>query len=95
MVTFSETRSALRAVVGYDEEDMIEAQVSPHDQKKEAFETYLKDIESTMVFPQAKEAYNTLVTDLDGYWDIDAEVLELATSSSDDGYLKAQEIDNL
>ena len=80
MVTFSETRSALRAVVGYDE-------------KKEAFETYLKDIESTMVFPQAKEAYNTLVTDLDGYWDIDAEVLELATSSSDDGYLKAQEID--
>ena len=46
-----------------------------------------------MVFPQAKEAYNTLVTDLDGYWDIDAEVLELATSSSDDGYLKAQEID--
>ena len=93
MVTFSETRSALRAVVGYDEEDMIEAQVSLHDQKKEAFETYLKDIESTMVFPQAKEAYNTLVTDLDGYWDIDAEVLELATSSSDDGYLKAQEID--
>ena len=87
MVTFSETRSALRAVVGYDEEDMIEAQVSLHDQKKEAFETYLKDI------PQAKEAYNTLVTDLDGYWDIDAEVLELATSSSDDGYLKAQEID--
>ena len=56
MVTFSETRSALRAVVGYDEEDMIEAQVSLHDQKKEAFETYLKDIESTMVFPQAKEA---------------------------------------
>ena len=93
MVTFSETRSALRAVVGYDEEDMIEAQVSLHDQKKEAFETYLKDIESTMVFPQAKETYNTLVTDLDGYWDIDAEVLELATSSSDDGYLKAQEID--
>ena len=93
MVTFSETRSALRAVVGYDDEDMIEAQVSLHDQKKEAFETYLKDIESTMVFPQAKEAYNTLVTDLDGYWDIDAEVLELATSSSDDGYLKAQEID--
>ena len=34
MVTFSETRSALRAVVGYDEEDMIEAQVSLHDQKK-------------------------------------------------------------
>ena len=72
---------------------MIEAQVSLHDQNKEAFETYLKDIESTMVFPQAKEAYNTLVTALDGYWDIDAEVLELATSSSDDGYLKAQEID--
>lgn len=93
MVTFSETRSALRAVVGYDDEDMIDAQVNLHDQKKEAFETYLKEIESSMVFAQAKDAYDTLVSDLDGYWDIDAKVLELATSSSDDGYLKAQEID--
>ena len=93
MVAFSETRSALRAVVGYDEEDMIEAQINLHDQKKEAFETYLKEVESSIVFSQAKEAYNTLVTDLDGYWDIDAKVLEYATSSSDDGYLKAQEFD--
>ncbi len=93
MTAFSETRSALRAVVGYDEEDMIEAQTQLHDQKKEAFETYLKEIESSMVFSQAKDAYNTLVADLDGYWEIDAKVLELATSSSDDGYLKAQEID--
>ena len=93
MVTFSETRSALRAVVGYDEEDMIEAQITLHDQKKEAFETYLKEIENSMVFSQAKEAYNILVADLDGYWDIDAKVLEYATSSSDDGYLKAEELD--
>lgn len=93
MATFSDTRSALRAVVGYDEEDMIEAQVQQHDQKKEAFETYLKEIESSVVFPQARDAYDTLAADLDGYWDIDAKVLELATSSSDDGYLQAQEID--
>ena len=93
MAAFSDTRSALRAVVGYDEDDMIEEQAKLHDQKKEEFETYLKEIESSMVFSQAKNAYNTLISDLDGYWDIDANVLELATSSSEDGYLQAQEID--
>ncbi len=93
MVTFSETRSALRAVVGYDEEDRIKVQTQLHDQKKESFESYLKAIESSMVFSQAKDAYRTLVADLDGYWEIDAKVLELATASSDEGYLKAQEID--
>ena len=93
MALFSDTRSALRAVVGYDEDDMIEAQTKLHDQKKEEFETYLKEIESSMVFPKAKDAYNTLVSDLDGYWDIDEKVLELATSSLEDGYLQAQKID--
>lgn len=93
MAAFSDTRSALRAVVGYDEEDMIDAQTELHDQKKEVFETYLKEIENFMVFSEAKDAYHTLVTDLDGYWEIDARVLEFATSSLEDGYLKAQEID--
>ena len=41
MTAFSESRSALRAVVGYDDEAVIEKQTALHDQKKEAFETYM------------------------------------------------------
>ena len=38
MTAFSESRSALRAVVGYDDEAVIEKQTALHDQKKEVFE---------------------------------------------------------
>lgn len=31
--------------------------------------------------------------ELDGYWELDAQVLELATSDDEDGYLKAQNLD--
>lgn len=43
MTAFSESRSALRAVVGYDDEAVIEKQTALHDQKKEAFETYMDE----------------------------------------------------
>ena len=41
LVSFSEARSALRAVVGYDDEQEIEEQIELHDQKKEVFQTYM------------------------------------------------------
>ena len=44
MTAFSESRSALRAVVGYDDEAVIEKQTALHDQKKEAFETYMDEL---------------------------------------------------
>ena len=42
MTAFSESRSALRAVVGYDEEAVIKKQTELHTEKKEAFNTYMK-----------------------------------------------------
>ena len=33
------------------------------------------------------------MTELDGYWELDARILELATSDDADGYLEAQELD--
>ena len=48
MTAFSESRSALRAVVGYDDEAVIEKQTALHDQKKEAFETYMDELSRTL-----------------------------------------------
>ena len=50
MTAFSESRSALRAVVGYDDEAVIEKQTALHDQKKEAFETYMDELSRTLKF---------------------------------------------
>lgn len=92
MTAFSESRSALRAVVGYDDEAVIEKQTALHDQKKEAFETYMDELSRTLKFSE-EEAYNAVLTELDGYWELDARILELATSDDADGYLEAQELD--
>lgn len=93
MVTFSETRSSLRAIVGYDDEDNIEAQKQLHEEKKEAFETYLADVGESMVTEEGVEAYNTVLADLEGYWELDAEIIELGASLEGDGYLEAQQKD--
>ena len=44
MTAFSESRSALRAVVGYDEEAVIKKQTELHTEKKEAFNTYMRSL---------------------------------------------------
>lgn len=93
MTAFSESRSALRAVVGYDDEDVIEKQVELHDQKKAAFETYIDELNRSIKFAEGRDAYNQVLQELEGYWDLDAQVLELATSDDEDGYLKAQDLD--
>ena len=71
MTAFSESRSALRAVVGYDDEAVIEKQTALHDQKKEAFETYMDELSRTLKFSEGREAYNAVLTELDGYWELD------------------------
>ena len=93
MTAFSESRSALRAVVGYDDEDVIEKQVELHDQKKAAFDTYIDELNRSIKFAEGRDAYNQVLQELEGYWDLDAQVLELATSDDEDGYLKAQDLD--
>ena len=50
MTAFSESRSALRAVVGYDEEAVIKKQTELHTEKKEAFNTYMEELDRTLRF---------------------------------------------
>ena len=93
MTAFSESRSALRAVVGYDEEAVIEKQVELHNEKKEAFNTYMEELDNTLRFDEGRTAYNDVLQALEGYWELDDQVLQLATSDDEDGYLKAQDLD--
>lgn len=93
MTAFSETRSALRAIVGYDDEAVIEKQIALHDQKKAAFETYIEELDRSIKFAEGRDTYNQVLQELEGYWDLDAQVLELATSDDEDGYLQAEQLD--
>ena len=90
VAAFSESRSALRAVVGYDDKAVIDKQIELHDQKKAAFETYIDELNRSIKFTEGRDAYNKVLQELDGYWELDAQVLELATSDDEDGDLTAQ-----
>ena len=92
MTAFSESRSALRAVVGYDEA-VIKKQTELHTEKKEAFNTYMEELDRTLRFDEGRTAYDEVLRALDGYWELDEQVLQLAVSDDADGYLKAQELD--
>ena len=88
MTAFSESRSALRAVVGYDEEAVIKKQTELHTEKKEAFNTYMEELDRTLRFDEGRTAYDEVLRALDGYWELDEQV-----SDDADGYLEAQELD--
>ena len=84
MTAFSESRSALRAVVGYDEEAVIKKQTELHTEKKEAFNTYMEELDRTLRFDEGRTAYDEVLRALDGYWELDEQVLQLAVSDDAD-----------
>lgn len=81
MTVFAEARSDLRGAIGYSEEDIIKELKDDYYAKKDAFNGYLADIQSKMVTKAGKDAYNQIVTDLDGYWDLSDELIEAGSTT--------------
>lgn len=81
MTYFSETRSALRGVIGYDEMSAIENMRADHDKNVKLFETSFADLENFMVSAENKAIYSNLSTKLADYWKLENEILELGTTT--------------
>lgn len=84
MVTLSETRSSLRAAVGYVDSDEIADMISTYSKKKEAFEGYFADINDVVVTSEGREIYDRLSDELDEYWKLSDSILD-AGSTTDPG----------
>ena len=93
IVSFSETRSALRGAVAYSSKNQKNAQKELYDSKKEEFNRYLEDIKKYMVTDESMNAYNDILTALEGYWDISDSVLSDGMSGSYSLSQQAQERD--
>lgn len=97
MVTLSETRSSLRAAVGYIDSDKISDMTDMYAQKKEAFEGYFADIEDCVVTSEGRELYDKIAGELDAYWTLSDSILQ-AGSTTDAGasaQAQKQEYDEL
>lgn len=81
MVTFSEARSSLRAVISYKTTTEINSEKKEYQTKKQLFDTYLSEVEKSMVTKEGKESYANIVSKLDDYWNMSDSILKIASTS--------------
>ena len=81
MVTFSEARSSLRAVISYKSTTEINSEKKEYQTKKQLFNTYLSGVEKSMVTKEGKESYANIVSKLDDYWNMSDSILKVASTS--------------
>lgn len=81
MVTFSEARSSLRAVISYKSTTEINSEKKEYQTKKELFDTYLSEVEKSMVTKEGKESYANIVSKLNDYWNMSDSILKIASTS--------------
>lgn len=92
MFAFADIRSALRAAIGYDDADAIASVVQQHDETKEQFGGYFKDIEDTIVSKDGRATYDEIKAELDNYWELDAQVMSLGATTDRELCKQAQNI---
>lgn len=92
MFEFADLRSSLRAAIGYDNADAIQAVVEQHEENKEKFETYFADIENTIVSKDGRETYDAIKAELENYWKLDTQIMELGATTDRELCVQAQEI---
>ena len=72
LFSFADTRSSLRAAIGYDDQDAIDTVMQQHEEAKQAFEEYFAIVEKTVVSDSGRETYDAIKSELDAYWALDA-----------------------
>lgn len=92
MFEFADVRSSLRAAIGYDEADAITAIVKQHDNHKAAFLTNFAKVEETIVSQEGRKTYNEICTELEEYWRLDTEIMELGATTDRELCKQAQDI---
>lgn len=92
LFTFADTRSALRAAIGYDDAGAIADVVEQHDESKAAFEEYFATVENTVVSEDGRKTYDEISQELDAYWALDEQVINLGATTDRSLCKQAQDI---
>lgn len=91
MTVFADARSDLRGAIGYDEEGIIKELKEDYYVKQDSFNTYLAEIEKSMVTKATRDAYNQILADLDGYWEFSDEMIETGATTDEASSKEAQD----
>lgn len=89
MVTFADTRSAVRAFIGYENEDTAAHALETHEAKKEAFQEYFLVVGENLT-SEERPVYDAVSEQLEQYWELDAKILEMGSSVNHESHVEAQ-----
>ncbi len=80
MAQFADSRSAMRGIIGYDEQEAIETLLRNHETYKSEFTREFDKLESAMVTAENKTLYNQVSEKLDDYWAYEQEIIDLGAT---------------
>lgn len=92
MVTFADTRSALRGTIGYEEQSAIDSMVEQHTKYKGEFEEEFAGLEKTMVTDANKKIYSELKAELEEYWVLEQQIMDLGSTTDTEKCKQAQDM---
>lgn len=92
MNEYAESRSNMRGIIGYEDQDLIDEMVKKHDERKAKTYERLAAIEETMVTPEGREAYEAIEVALEAYFEKEAEVIEIGATTDQEACRKAQQM---
>lgn len=75
MTQFADTRSAMRGIIGYDDQDAIDTLLANHETYKNTFTEEFASLESAMVTAENKALYKDIQTKLTSYWKLEEEII--------------------
>jgi methyl-accepting chemotaxis protein len=92
MTDFSEIRSSMRMIIGYDDMEIVENAKITHEEKKADFEDALVDVEAGIATEASREQFAKLEGLLQEYWELDSTIIETGSTNDEEKYLEAQRL---
>ncbi len=92
MFEFADTRSALRATIGYEDQDAIDIVKQQHEEHKALFENAFKQIEKSIVSKDGRTTYDQIENELVSYWEIDRLIMETGATVDQELCRQAQDM---
>ena len=92
MNEYAESRSNMRGIIGYEDQDLIDSLVQRHDMRRETTYERLAAIEETMVTPEGRAAYEEIEKALEAYFEMEAEVIKMGATTDQAMCRKAQDL---
>lgn len=76
MAQFADTRSAMRGIIGYDDQDAIDTLLANRETYKQKFTQEFDKLASAMVTAENKKLYNDVQAKLANYWSLEEEIVQ-------------------